>query len=290
MLEVNGVDLCVETFGEPRDPALLLIGGASMPMDWWHDGLCRALAGAGRFVVRYDHRDTGRSTTYPPGAPGYGFDDLVADAVGLIDRLGMERVHLVGVSMGGGIAQRIALDHTDRVETQTLIATSPGLRPGARTDGDLPPMTPALLAHFRGPRPELDWTDRDALIELVVAGQRRLAGEGTFDATLVRRIAARAVDRSRDLRAAQTNHGLIDPGEPYRSRLARTRVPTLVVHGTADPLFPLGHGEALAREIPDADLVRLNGVGHQVPPPASWGRLVPALVWHVRGRVRLGEG
>lgn len=285
-LEVGGIDLCAETFGDPREPALLLIMGAHSPMDWWPEELCRRLAGAGRFVVRYDHRDTGRSTAYPPGAPGYGFDDLVGDAVGLLDRLHLDRAHLVGISMGGGIAQRIALEHPRRVATQTLIATSPGIRPGARRDPDLPPMSRELLEHFRRPpRPERDRTDAGALVDSIVSSQRRLAGPGVFDEALTRRVAARIVERSRDVRATQVNHGLIDPGRPYRRRLAHTRVPTLVLHGAVDPLFPLGHGMALAREIPGADLLTLEDVGHRVPPPETWDAVVPALVRHT-GRER----
>jgi pimeloyl-ACP methyl ester carboxylesterase len=125
MVKANGVELCVETFGDPGDPAVLLISGATGSMDWWEDEFCHRLACGERYVIRYDHRDTGRSASYPAGAPGYTGTDLVTDAVGLLDTLGVARAHLVGVSMGGGIAQQAALDHPDRVASLTLIANSP---------------------------------------------------------------------------------------------------------------------------------------------------------------------
>src|SRR6266542_1607447 len=108
IVKANGVDLCVETFGNPADPAVLLIMGASASMDWWEDGFCERLAAGGRYVIRYDQRDTGRSVTDPPGAPTYRFVDLCEDAVGVLDALGVEAAHVVGVSMGGGVAQLVA--------------------------------------------------------------------------------------------------------------------------------------------------------------------------------------
>jgi pimeloyl-ACP methyl ester carboxylesterase len=121
VVRANGVDLWVETFGDPDDQAILLIMGLAASMDWWEDEFCQRLAAGGRFVVRYDHRDTGRSTSYPAGAPPYTGHDLTADAVGLLDVLGRPRAHLVGMSAGGGIAQEIAVDHPDRVASLTLI-------------------------------------------------------------------------------------------------------------------------------------------------------------------------
>jgi pimeloyl-ACP methyl ester carboxylesterase len=115
----------VETFGDAGAPAILLISGAAASMDWWDAEFCRRLAAGGRFVIRYDHRDTGRSVGYPPGAPGYTGADLVGDAVGLIDALAGGRAHVVGLSMGGGIAQYLAIHHGDRVATLTLMSTSP---------------------------------------------------------------------------------------------------------------------------------------------------------------------
>jgi pimeloyl-ACP methyl ester carboxylesterase len=111
MVQANGVDLCVETFGEAADPPILLIMGAAASMDWWPVGFCERLSAQSRYVIRYDLRDTGQSSSYEPGAPSYTSSDLVDDAIGLLDTLGIPAAHLVGMSMGGGIAQHLAFEH-----------------------------------------------------------------------------------------------------------------------------------------------------------------------------------
>jgi pimeloyl-ACP methyl ester carboxylesterase len=280
LMPVNGVELCVETFGDRDDPAILLVGGAAAPMDWWDERFCRMLAGDGRLVIRYDHRDTGGSVSYEPGAPGYGFDDLVADAAALLDALKIARVHVAGTSMGGGIAQRLALDHADRVASLTVMSASPGLRPGAMPRRDLPQMDDALQDRFMDPPPAPDGTNRDETIDFILDEQRIFADGGRFDGSWIRGRVTRIVDRTVDIAASLTNHGVIDPGAPYDQRLGEITAPTLVIHGTRDPLFPYGHAEALAREIPDARLLPLDDIGHLTPPPDTWDVVVPALLKH----------
>jgi pimeloyl-ACP methyl ester carboxylesterase len=273
----DDVQLCVEAMGAVDDPALLLIGGATWSLDWWETGLCHRLVQRRRRIVRYDQRDTGRSTSWPPGSPGYSAADLVGDAVAVLDALAIERAHVVGLSMGGGVAQRLALEHRCRVATLTLIATSPI---DSKSEG-LPGPTPELQQAFAVERAEPDWADRDAVIDYVVEGERPYAGPGTFDEARLRAIAGRVVDRTRDMAASLTNHFLLDAEAPGDARLSELAgLPTLVLHGTADPLFPLPHGRALAGAIPGARLIELNGVGHQLPPPRTWDRLVDALVDH----------
>ena len=131
MIEANGVALCTEPFGDPADPPILLVMGIGASMLWWDEGFCRMLADGGRFVIRYDHRDTGRSVTYEPGHPGYSGADLVADAVGVLDAYGLPAAHIVGVSAGGAFAQLLALEFADRVLSLVLISTSPAT-PGDR--------------------------------------------------------------------------------------------------------------------------------------------------------------
>jgi pimeloyl-ACP methyl ester carboxylesterase len=278
MVRANGVDLCVEAFGDPEAPAILLISGAAASMDWWDAEFCRRLAAGGRFVIRYDHRDTGRSVSYPPGAPGYIGPDLVGDAVGLIDALADGRAHVVGLSMGGGIAQHLAVHHGDRVATLTLISTSPG-GPGG-PDNDLPPMAERVRAAFADPVPEPDWSDRDAVVEYLVEGERAFAGPDSFDETSVREVARRVVERTVNLESSTKNHWLVAGGEDTRPRLGEVRAPTLVIHGTEDPLLPPGHAVALAREIANTELLLLDGIGHQAPPRWTWDLVVPAILRH----------
>jgi pimeloyl-ACP methyl ester carboxylesterase len=277
---VDGVELCLETFGHAGAAPLLLLGGVTAAMDWWDADLCRRLADAGHLVIRYDHRDTGRSATSPVGSPAYTANDLTEDPLRILDALGIRRAHLAGVSMGGGIAQELAARHPDRVLTLTLIATSTaGDRAG---DHPLPPPVPRIAALFDDPGPEPDWTDRAAVVEDLVAGARAYAGPAGFEEARVRRIAGSVVDRSHDVAAARTNHWAVLHADTAGGafRMTDVRVPTLVVHGTDDPLFPLPHGEALAAEIPGASLLTLPGVGHQVPPERTWDVVVPAIARH----------
>ena len=122
MVNANSVDLCTDSFGNPADPAILLVAGAMESMAWWQEDFCRKLAACGRYVIRYDHRDTGRSITYTPGQPEYSLDDLAEDTLGVLDAYRIVRAHIVGISLGGMIAQLLAIRHAERVLTISLIA------------------------------------------------------------------------------------------------------------------------------------------------------------------------
>jgi pimeloyl-ACP methyl ester carboxylesterase len=276
MIETGGVELCAEAFGDPADPPILLIMGIGASMLWWEDGFCRMLADAGRFVVRYDHRDTGRSVTYEPGRPEYTGDDLIADAAGVLDAFEIPAAHVVGVSAGGAFAQLLALDSPDRVLSLVLISTSPAMPVG----GELPAPTEAFGRFVS--TGQADWSDADSVIAYLVDYFRVLAGDRRrFDETAVRELVRRDVERSRNFAALQ-NHDSIPDGGRQRDPLSSIRAPTLVIHGTADPMFPVAHGEALAQEIPGARLLRLDGAGHGVD-RADWERISRAIVEHTGG-------
>jgi pimeloyl-ACP methyl ester carboxylesterase len=273
ILNANGVDLCAETLGDPGDPALLLIMGSSAPMDWWEDGLCTQLADGGRHVIRYDHRDTGESVSYPAGEPGYTGADLAADAMGILDALGIERAHVAGMSMGGALAQSIALEHPRRVLALTLIATTPV----AGGPDDLPGMDDEARAAFAAIA-EPDWGDRDAVVDYMTA----LAAAGAartkpFDDARFRPLAARVFDRTRNFEASMRNHHAASRGRPPAGGVGDIRAPTLVVHGDQDPIFPLAHGLALADTIRGAGLLVLDDAGHELP-PHTWEPLAQAIL------------
>ena len=276
IVHVNGADLCAETFGDRSAPAILLIGGSGSAMDWWSPEFCERLAAGPRFVIRYDLRDTGRSRTDPPGRPAYEFPDLARDAAGLIEELASGPAHLAGISMGGSIAMNVTLDRPELVRTLTLLSTS-SVGPGP--DNGMPAMAPRLLEYFQNPPPEPDWTDRTAVIEYQLAELRAYAGPVTADETEVRDLLGQIFDRTIDSESAK-NHGLLEGGEELRPRLGAIDVPVLVFHGTEDPLFPIGHGEALVRDIAGARLVPLEGVGHEVPPRQTWDTVVAELLEH----------
>lgn len=281
IVRANGVDLCVQSFGDPAAPPILLVAGTACSMDWWEDGFCELLASAPRFVVRYDHRDTGRSVSYEPGAPSYTLRDLTEDAVGVLDAVGLERAHLIGMSMGGWISQLAALDHSDRVASLTLISTRPTAH--GPSDPDLPEMTEALQAVFEEEAPEPDWSNRGAVIAYIVEGERPFAGSLPFDEAAKREVAARVFERTVTMASSMTNHFVLDSGGRWRERLGEISAPTLVVHGTEDPLFPYGNALALEKEIPTAGLLALERVGHETPPRAVWDVVVSAILEHTSG-------
>jgi pimeloyl-ACP methyl ester carboxylesterase len=276
IVEINGVELCLESFGRPGDPAVLLMAGATSSLDWWEEELCGRIAAGRRFVVRYDQRDTGRSVTYEPGAPEYTSADLIRDALGILDSFGLDAAHFVGMSMGGGLAQWLAIAYPERVATLTLVSTSPG------SGSDLPPMSDALRDVFANPPPDPDWSDADAVVDAMVEAWQPYNGSRPFDEGRLRAISRRVVERSKNVESSVKNHWLIESGgdSPGRAGLRDIAAPTLVVHGTHDPMFPLAHGEALAREIPDARLLPLGGMGHGYPPEWTWENFVPALLEH----------
>ncbi len=273
MIQARGVRLCTEAFGAPDAPPVLLVAGLGSSMLWWDEGLCRRLAGGGRFVIRYDHRDTGRSSTDPPGRPGYDGDDLTADAAEVLDAYGLGAAHVVGLSAGGGIAQDLALDRPDRVLSLVLISTSPVVPVGR----DLPPPTDAFH-RFVGAA-EVDWSDRASVARHLLAYSRLLAGEDRpFDEAAARDLVRRDLERAGDVAALQ-NHDVMDQGGQAHPPLSSIATPALVVHGTADPLFPIAHGEALAASIPGATLLVLDGAGHGLD-RADWAAVVPAILGH----------
>jgi pimeloyl-ACP methyl ester carboxylesterase len=235
------------------------------------------LADGRRFVIRYDHRDTGRSVTYEPGRPDYTGADLVADAAGVLDAYGIPAAHVVGVSAGGALAQLLALDVAGRVRSLVLISTSAAL-PG---DRELPPPTGEFARFVTTAR--VDWSDAESVVGYLVAYARVLNGDQRpFDETAARELMRREVERARDFAAAHNHDALADDGRPH-APLSSITAPTLVIHGTADPMFPLEHGAALAEAIPDASLLTLEGAGHGVD-RRDWETIARAVIDHTAPR------
>ena len=255
----NGVELGFETFGRVGNPLVLLAGGPTMLS--WPDAVCERLASAGRRVVRYDLRDCGASTTLNPEAPAYNLRDLAADAAALVGALGATRAHLGGIGVGGMVAQVAALDHPSAFSALTLVSTRP-VAPGP-VDDDLPDHDAATMQALLS-RQRPDWTDRAA----VAAFAADAAGPLGNDPGQAQTTAARIWDRtpSSDPSVHQANQlgtvfARLDCSPRWRERLGELLLPTLVVHGAADPFFPVGNSEALAAEIPDARLLVLDDMG-----------------------------
>lgn len=273
IIQANGVELCIETFGDAADPAILLIHGASASMLWWEEELCERIAAGGRYVIRFDSRDTGRSVSYPPGQPKYSLRDMADDAIGILDALGVDRAHLVGRSMAGGIVALAAIHHPGRVASVTLVSTTPGGTPGR---ADLPPMSEKFIRYTSSGGP--DPADHAAVVDFIVGLAKAYTGDSPYhDEDAMRALAEQDVARTGNIASCLTNHFLIDLGEPVR--LGDIHAPTLVVHGDHDPVFPLAHAHALHKQIPGAELLILDNTGHELPPPV-WDVFVPRLIQH----------
>jgi pimeloyl-ACP methyl ester carboxylesterase len=277
----SGIDLCYETFGRPSDPAVLLIMGLGGPMGWWDHELCAGLADHGYFVVRYDNRDTGRSTklrehrvrkgdvfrafTGMVKAP-YSIADLADDAVGLLDALGIRAAHVAGVSMGGMIAQTIAINHPDRILSLTSIMSSTG----RRTVGwQHPKLIPAMLGS--------SGSGRDGYLANSQRGWKRIASPAypTEEARMLNR-AMETYDRGWS-GSGVMRHMLAVLTQPDRTAdLRRVTIPTTVIHGLSDPLVHRSGGRATARAIPGAELVEIAGMGHDIP-VQLWPTIIEAI-------------
>ena len=269
LIGVNDVELWVEQYGAPDAEPILLLSGSDSTTLRWPRSFIDPLVTAGWRVIVYDHRDSGASTKIDPDEP-YRLDTLAADAWGLLDALGIGSAHLVGYSMGGAVAQIMALGTPDRVRRLTLVSSTPGLgddRLPFAAEWFVDRMAERLFA----PPPRT----HEQRVEWIVELYRLLAGSRhVFDTDLQRSIADAEIARSW---YPESGHGVAVGASPSRlDRLGDITAPTLVVHGTADPVFARDHAEALASGIPDAVLAMVDGLGHEVP--AAFGAELAALV------------
>ena len=274
-VDANGVTLGVERFGDAAAPLVLLAGGTTMLS--WPAALCEALGGGGRHVVRYDLRDSGASTTVDPKAPAYTLRDLAADAAALARELGDRPAQLAGIGVGGMVAQVAALDHPDAFSALTLAGTRP-VAPG-RVDKDLPDHDAATMERLFS-RSMPDWSDRAAVAEFA-AGGAEILGD---DPATARATAGRIWDRTPGTEPAvqmANQMGMVfsrlNCKPRWRERLSELAIPALVVHGRHDPFFPVGNGEALAREIPGARLLVLERAARAIPDAAA-GEVAAAML------------
>jgi pimeloyl-ACP methyl ester carboxylesterase len=266
-----GIDIAYQRFGAPDAPAVLLIMGISAQLIHWPDAFCQALAGRGLHVIRFDNRDSGLSTHMadapPPNLPAalagdlssvsYTLSDMAADSVGLLDVLGIGKAHLVGASMGGAIAQTVAIEHPGRVRSLTSMMSTTGNMSVGQASPDV------LRELFSGPRA----ATRDDVIQQTVRVRRAVGSPGfPRDEQDVLALAARAYDRSYDP-AGTARQAVASVASGDRTeRLRRLDVPTLVIHGLADRMCDASGGRATAEAIPGAELVLIEGMGHDLAP------------------------
>jgi pimeloyl-ACP methyl ester carboxylesterase len=289
----RGITLCYETFGDPSDPTALLIMGLVTQMVAWHEDLCHELAARGLHVVRFDNRDCGRSTHLqgPPPTLGqlllrskrparYTLADMADDAAGLLRELELAPAHVIGASMGGMIAQTLAVRHPEQVRSLVSIMSTTG----GRWVGQ-----PSLRAYPLFLRRATREEGREEFVERAV---RMFATIGHTDLPQdiadIRELAAVSYDRDRDPAGPGRQLAAIVASGDRTAELRRITAPTLVIHGTADPMVTPSGGRATARAIPGAKLVRIEGMGHYLPRTA-WPRLIDAIVAHTARADRISS-
>jgi len=279
-VQTNGLELAYESIGDPDDPPLLLVMGLGMQLIHWDTELCEQFAERGFRVIRFDNRDIGLSTKIdapvPPimrGMAGmrikapYLLDDMADDTFGLLDGLGIESAHVVGVSMGGMIAQTMAIRRPERVRSLTSMLSTTG----DRWKG-LPKMRVWSIVLRRDPH------DREEFIAFFERMFRRIGSPGyPSDRARVREVAAATYDRSHYPAGTARQLGAILASGDRTTRLRELHVPATVIHGTDDPLVPFRAGVATARGIPDAEFVAIPGMGHDMPRQV-WPKIVNAVV------------
>ncbi len=289
LARVNGIDLCYETYGDPADPALLLIMGLGTQMIAWDEVFCRQLADRGYHVIRFDNRDIGKSTwldheevpnpmlLFAKAAIGlkpkvpYTLKDMAKDSVGLLDHLGIAKAHVVGASMGGMIGQEMAIEHPDRLQSFTSIMSTTG-------DSKLPAAKPEATALLVA-KPAAN----EAQFIAFYKGMMTMLRAGAFPED-------EALDESRGIAAYRRGYHPAGSARQLAAIIAsgnRTKalngvtVPTLVIHGRPDPLVPVEGGIATAAAIPGAKLLILERMGHALP-LSTWSEVIDAIAAHAR--------
>ncbi len=266
----EGMQLCSDAFGDPSHTPILLIMGAMASMMWWEDAFCEQLALRGMFVLRFDHRDTGKSTCFDGPPPPYSVLDMADDALHVLDAYHVHSAHVAGMSLGGMIAQLLAMREPDRIRSITMIASSVwDDRP------DLPPIDARVL-DYHASAAALDWTSRDEVLRYLVEGRRVLLGSGrAFDETAAAELAAMEWNRAVAL-PSMSNHALLTGGEEYYGQCSRLTLPALIIHGSDDAVLPWPHALALSETLPHATLLRLEGAGHELH-HNDWPLIVDAI-------------
>jgi len=258
-VKFNDISLYTESFGEPTNPAILLIMGAASSLIWWDEKFCLKLVDKGFFVIRYDNRDTGKSTSYPVGKPDYTFEEMSDDAIQVLDAYHIEKAVIMGMSMGGMLAQMIAVRHPERVSGLVLHAAM-YFAEGAE---NLPVFSPEVQKFFDdygnyqpvGFRAQVDY----AFKQWQVTHQSERVNNLDEIYQMIELDVSRAIDYNSKL-----NHSFAQVTGDELTRIKEIKCPTLVIHGTVDNVIPHIHGEMLSKTIPNARLLSLIGAGHEL--------------------------
>jgi len=286
----NNIRIEYETFGDPSSPPILLIIGLGGHLIYWDEEFCRQLAEAGLYVIRFDNRDAGLSTKFDEAGvpdimdvvgklmsrqkviPPYTIEDMAADAVGLLDALKIDKAHICGMSMGGMIAQALAIRYPGRVSSLTSIYSTTG-------NPRLPQPKPEIMGLLLTPPPQ----ERDPFIQFNLNVFRALTGPRFgFDEKWVRQIMGQAYDRSFCPQGAARQLVAILTQANRQPALKGVRVPTLIIHGDADPLVSMEGGKDAADAVPGAKLKIIEGMGHDLPHGEVWAQIAKDIIAHTK--------
>jgi pimeloyl-ACP methyl ester carboxylesterase len=276
IVKTNSVEIFTESFGDAKNPAILLIMGATASMLWWDTEFCRNLAAEGFFVVRYDNRDVGASTAYEAGTNNYTIEDLAGDGFSILDDYTIEKAHLVGMSLGGLIAQIMILQNPERITTATLISTTIF----GEDNPEIPSIDEKILEYF-GKVETVDWSDEKSATDFIVGNWRLQSGtRHEFDEKRAEKLAKAEIERAKNL-PAMFNHSLLGGGKQYYDRTDEIKTPVLIVHGTKDPVNSYQHAKIAAEKIQNSKLLTLENAGHEIN-PSDWDEIIEAISAHAK--------
>lgn len=278
IVQHQNISLFTQSFGNKRNPAVVLIAGATVSMLFWDSEFCQKLADKGVFVIRYDFRDTGQSTSVPEGEASYDIVDFAEDLVAIIDAYEIPAAHLVGISLGGMIAQIVAIKLPERVKSLCLFSTMPW----GDSDIPVPEMDPRIL-DFHAKAAEIDWENEDKVIHYLLEGSHLMSGKKPLNVLRAENYLRESYRRANNFRS-QFNHASISGGMEYYNQLDKINVPVLVIHGTEDIICHFQNAISLMQKIKGQNLVVLEGTGHELH-EEDWNLIINS----INNLVKIGE-
>jgi pimeloyl-ACP methyl ester carboxylesterase len=276
IIKINDLELYTEGFGNENHPPILLLAGATVSMLYWDEEFCQKLADQGFFVIRYDNRDTGKSTFYEPGTTPYDIVDLTNDAVSILDGYGIDSAHFVGMSLGGLISQIAAIKYPGRIRSLTLISSGPW----GDSAPDIPEMDSRIL-DFHSKSGSVNWSDEESVVEYMTEGASLMSGRKPFDQKRSEKLIRAEFSRAKNY-LSMFNHAALQGGEEYFNRLNEVQHPTLIIHGTDDLIWHFKHTGVLLDRIEGSTLIPLEGTGHELH-VQDWDTIIEGISGHASG-------
>ena len=282
IVKKNEIRLFTESFGCEKNPAILLIAGATVSMLYWDAEFCQKLSEKGFFVIRYDNRDVGKSTNYEPGSTPYDIVDLTHDAISILDGYKIAKANFVGISLGGLISQIASIKYADRVNSITLISSGPW----GDSDPTIPEMDTRIL-DFHGKAETVDWTNEDSVANYLVQGAELMSGRKQFDKQSSEKLIRAEFKRANNY-ISMFNHAALQGGEEYWNRLSEINQPTLIIHGTDDKIWHFKNSAVFLEKINGSKLITLDGTGHELH-FEDWNKIIDGITQHTTNNKRMNK-